>query len=221
MQSPGSIQDKDLREAVARGMIPGPRILTSLDPLTEKSGDPQRCTSWFAREKRQGADFIKLFASKSIREGGQITVTKEQAEAVCGEAWSMGLRTIVHAHSGESAKVAALAGCRSIEHGAYVTDEVFHLMALRGTYYVPNIGLVLQNHLENKSKYFGIGQLQGGRVAFTEKGLAITLDTFTKALKHKDLKIIYGTGPTAGGHGQNYCEFIVCVRDGGQDPCRR
>jgi hypothetical protein len=94
-------------------------------------------------------------------------------------------------------------------------------MALRGTYYVPNIGLVLQNYLENKSKYFRHRQLQRRRVAFTEKGLAITLDTFTSALKHKDLKIIYGTGPTAGGHGQNYCEFIVCVRDGGRDPCRR
>jgi imidazolonepropionase-like amidohydrolase len=51
-----------------------------------------------------------------------------------------------------------------------------------------------------------------------EKGVAITLDTFKKALKHKGLKIIYGTDATAGAHGQNYREFIVCVRDGGQDP---
>jgi hypothetical protein len=41
IQSPGAIQDKDLRDAVARGMIPGPRILTSLDPLTEKAATPR------------------------------------------------------------------------------------------------------------------------------------------------------------------------------------
>jgi len=51
-----------------------------------------------------------------------------------------------------------------------------------------------------------------------EKGVAITLETFKKALKHKDLKIIYGTDANAGAHGQNYREFIVRVRNGGQDP---
>jgi imidazolonepropionase-like amidohydrolase len=218
IQSPGSIQDKDLRDAVARGILPGPRILTSLDPLTEKSGDPAMMRELVRERKQQGADFIKLFASKSIREGGQITVTKEQAEAVCGEARSLGLRTIIHAHSAESAKVAALAGCTSIEHGAYVTDDVFDLMSRRGTYYDPNIGLVLQNYLENKSKYFGIGNYNEEGFAFMEKGQAIVLDTFKKALKRKDLKIIYGTDATAGAHGQNYREFIVRVRDGGQDP---
>jgi imidazolonepropionase-like amidohydrolase len=218
IQSPGSIQDKDLRDAVARGIIPGPRILTSLEPLTEESGDALKMRELVRDRHKQGADFIKLFASKSIREGGQITVTQAQAEAVCGEAKALGLRTIVHAHSAESAKVATLAGCTSIEHGAYVTDEVFDLMAGRGTYYDPNIGLVLQNYLENKPKYFGIGNYNEEGFAFMEKGLAITLETFKKALKHKDLRIIYGTDATAGAHGQNYREFIVRVRDGRQDP---
>jgi imidazolonepropionase-like amidohydrolase len=168
--------------------------------------------------KQQGADFIKLFASKSIREGGQITLTPQQVGAVCGEAKSLGLRTIVHAHSAESARVSTLAGCASIEHGAYVTDDVFDLMAQRGTYYDPNIGLVLQNYLENKPKYLGIGNYNDQGFAFMEKGVTITLETFKRALKHKDLKIIYGTDATAGAHGQNYREFIVRVRDGGQDP---
>jgi imidazolonepropionase-like amidohydrolase len=218
IQSPGAIQDKDLRDAIARGILPGPRILTSLQPLTEAGGDAARMRESVRERKQQGADFIKLFASKSIREGGQITVTQEQADAVCGEAKSLGLRTIVHAHSAESAKVATLAGCTSIEHGAYVTDDVFDLLARRGTYYDPNIGLVLQNYLENKPKYFGIGNYNQEGFAFMEKGVAITLETFKRSLKHKDLKIVYGTDANAGGHGQNYREFIVRVRDGGQDP---
>jgi imidazolonepropionase-like amidohydrolase len=218
IQSPGSPEDKDLREAIARGTIPGPRMLTSLEPLDEKSGSPEKLRELVRERKQQGADFIKLFASKSIREGGTQTMTDEQLAAACGEAKSLGLRTIVHAHSAESAKAAALAGCTSIEHGAYVTDDVFALMAQRGTYYDPNIGLVLQNYLENKEKYLGIGNYNEQGFAFMEKGIAIVLETFKKALTHKDLKIVYGTDAVAGAHGRNEEEFIVRVRDGGQDP---
>ena len=218
VQSPGAAVDKDLREAVARGVLPGPRVLTSLEALTENSGNPDQLRELVRTRKQQGADLIKIFASKSIREGGAQTMTDAQLQAACGEAKAQGLRTIVHAHSAESARAATLAECTAIEHGAYLTDEVFNLMAERGTYYDPNIGLVLQNYLENKSKYFGIGNYNAEGFAFMEKGVSIVLDTFKKALKHQNLKIVYGTDGTAGGHGQNYREFIVRVRDGGQDP---
>jgi len=218
IQSPGQMTDKDLRDAVARGIIPGPRILTSLQPLMENSGPPEKLRELVRQRKEQGADFIKIFASKSIREGGAQTMTDEQLQAACGEAKALGLRTMVHAHSAESAKASTLAGCTSVEHGAYVTDEVFSLMAERGTYYDPNIGLVLQNYLENKPKFLGSGNYTEEGFAFMEKGLAITLATFKKALTHKNLKIVYGTDAVAGAHGRNYEEFIVRVRDGGQDP---
>lgn len=218
IQSPGQMTDKDLRDAIARGVVPGPRILTSLQPLTENSGPPEKLRELVRQRKEQGADFIKIFASKSIREGGAQTMTDEQLQAACGEAKALGLRTMVHAHSAESAKASTLAGCTSVEHGAYVTDEVFSLMAERGTYYDPNIGLVLQNYLENKPKFLGSGNYTEEGFAFMEKGLAITLATFKKALTHKNLKIVYGTDAVAGAHGRNYEEFIVRVRDGGQDP---
>ncbi len=218
IQSPGSPEDKDLRDAIARGVLPGPRMLTSLEPLTEQSGPPEKLRELVRERKQQGADLIKLFASKSIREGGAQTMTDAQLQAACGEAKALGLRAIVHAHSAESAKASTLAGCTSIEHGAYVTDEVFDLMAKHGTYYDPNIGLVLQNYLENKEKFLGIGNYNEQGFAFMEKGKSIVLDTFKKALKHQDLKIIYGTDAVAGAHGRNAEEFIVRVRDGGQDP---
>jgi imidazolonepropionase-like amidohydrolase len=218
IQSPGMLADKDLRDAIARGIVPGPRILTSLQPLMENSGGPEKLRELVRERKQQGADLIKIFASKSIREGGAQTMSDAQLQAACGEAKSLGLRTLVHAHSADSAKAATLAGCTAIEHGAYVTDEVFDLMEKHGTYYDPNIGLVLQNYLENKPKYIGIGNYNDEGFAFMEKGIAITRDTFKKALKHKNLKIVYGTDATAGAHGHNYEEFIVRVRDGGQDP---
>jgi imidazolonepropionase-like amidohydrolase len=218
VQSPGATIDKDLREAIARGILPGPRLLTSLEPLTDASGDPARLRALVRERKVQGADFIKLFASKSIREGGGQTMTDAQLQAACGEAKSLGMRTLVHAHSASSVKAATLAGCTSIEHGAYVTDEVFDLMAQRGTYYDPNIGVVLQNYLANKPRYFGIGNYNEEGFAFMQKGVAIVRETFQRALAHKNLKIIYGTDATAGAHGHNYREFMVRVRDGGQDP---
>src|SRR5260370_25275543 len=91
-------------------------------------------------------------------------------------------------------------------------------MAQQGTYYDPNIGLVMQNYLENKEKFLGIGNYNEQGFAFMEKGKAIVLETFKRALKHKDLKIIYGTDAVAGAHGRNYEEFILPGRDGRPDP---
>lgn len=124
LQSPGSPEDKYLRDAIARGIIPGPRVLTSLQPIMDTSIPPDKLRQIVDERKAQGADFIKLFASKSIREGGEQTMSDEQIQAVCGEATKDGLRTIVHAHSAASAKASTLAGCTSVEHGAYVTDDV-------------------------------------------------------------------------------------------------
>jgi len=216
IQSPGSPEDKYLRDAIARGILRGPRILTSLEPITDETLSPERLREIVRERKQQGADFIKIFASKSIREGGAQTLSDAQLEAACGEAKAQGLRTIVHAHSAASAKAAVLAGCTSIEHGAYLTDEVFDLMVQNGTYYDPNIGLVLQNYLENKVKFLGIGNYNEEGFAFMQKGVEIVLDTFKKALKHPGLKIIYGTDAVAGAHGRNYEEYIVRVRDGRQ-----
>jgi imidazolonepropionase-like amidohydrolase len=143
-------------------------------------------------------------------------MTDEQLAAACGEAKALGKRAVVHAHAAAAARAATMAGCTAIEHGAYVSNEVFALMAQRGTYYDPNIGLVLQNYLQNKKAFYGAGNYNDEGFAFMEKGIKIVVDTFQKALKHKSLKIVYGTDATAGANGRNYEEFIVRVRDGKQ-----
>lgn len=216
VQSLGSMADKDLRDAIALGAVPGARILTSLRSVNERTGPPEKIREAVRAVVEQGADVIKIFASKSIREGGDQTMTDEQLAAACGEAKTLGKRSVVHAHAAAAARAATMAGCTTIEHGAYITDDVFALMAERGTYYDPNIGLVLQNYLQNKSAFYGAGNYNDEGFAFMEKGIRIVVDTFQKALKHKTLKIVYGTDATAGANGRNYEEFIVRVRDGGQ-----
>jgi imidazolonepropionase-like amidohydrolase len=228
VQSVGEAGDVELRSAIARGLLPGPRLLTSVRQLNERSGagrasppalaTPDQLRQAVRDAKSAGADVIKLFASASIRDGGKQTMTDEQLQAACGEARAEGLRTLVHAHSAESMKAATLAGCTQIEHGTFATDEVLNLMAQHGTYFDPNVGLVLQNYLENKSKFLGIGNYTEEGFSYMEKAVPIIADTFRRALRVPKLKIVYGTDAVAGAHGRNIEEAIVRVRNGGQPP---
>ena len=64
-----------------------------------------------------GADVIKIFASKSIREGGGQTLSDAQIAAACDEARAQGKRIWVHAHAASAVRAAALAGCTAVTHG--------------------------------------------------------------------------------------------------------
>ena len=220
VQSVGSPEDRELRDAVARGAVAGPRILTSLEPLSEESGTPEQIRALIRDRKAAGADVIKLFASKSIREGGAQTMTDAQLSAACGEAKSLGLRTLVHAHSAESMRAAAVAGCTQIEHGIFATAEVLKLMSERGTVFDPQCGLIFHNYLENKSKYLGIENYTEAGFAAMEKAVPLAVETLRKALATPGLKVVFGTDAVAGAHGRNAEDLICRVREVGQDPVR-
>jgi imidazolonepropionase-like amidohydrolase len=217
VQSVGAPSDKALREKIASGEIPGPRLLTSLGSMSERTGTPDQIREYIRKQKTAGADLIKIFASKSIREGGAKTMTDEQLQAACGEAKAQGLRTLVHAHSADAVLSSAKAGCTEIEHGAYVSDEGLKYMADHGIYFDPNIGLVLQNYIENKAKYMGIGNYNEEGFAFMEKAVPTNYVMFKRALK-SGVKMPMGTDAVAGAHGQNAREIVVRVQNGGQKP---
>src|SRR5204862_1022822 len=129
IQSPGQANDVELREGIARGVFPGPRILTSIRQINERSGTGDEIRQKVRQLKADGADVGKIFASASIRDGGKQTMTDEQLQAVCGESNTIGMRTMVHAHSPESIKASVNAGCQQIEHGVFATAEVLKGMA--------------------------------------------------------------------------------------------
>jgi imidazolonepropionase-like amidohydrolase len=218
VQSIGAPQDLDLRDAVARGIIPGPRILTSIRPADENTGTPEEIRAFVRTVAKEGADLIKLFASKSIREGGAQTMSDGQIQAACDEARKLGLRSWVHAHAASAMKAAALAGCTAVTHGSQGTDEVFALMAERGIYFEPNIGLVSQNYLAHKPQYFGIGTYTEEGFAFMERNIPIKLDMYQRAMEHQKLKLLMGTDATAGAHGRNTEEIIYRIEKAGQKP---
>jgi imidazolonepropionase-like amidohydrolase len=208
----------DLREAIARGALPGPRILTSIRQLNERSGTPEEIRQKVRQLKTDGADVIKIFASASIRDGGKQTMTDDQLKAVCGEANTLGMRTMVHAHSPESIKASVNAGCQQIEHGVFANDEVLKLMADKGIYFDPNVGVVLQNYLTNKAKFLGIGNYNEEGFAFMEKGLGLNREMIKKAVATPKLMMVLGTDAVAGAHGHNADEIVERVRQGNQKP---
>ena len=218
VQSVGAAADVPLREAAARGQLPSPRILTSIRQLNENSGTPDQLREAVRKLKADGADVVKIFASKSIRDGGGQTMTDEQLAAVCGEAKAQGLRTMVHAHAAGAIKAAVRAGCGQIEHGVFVDDEALKLMAERGVYFDPNIGLVLQNYLRNKSRFLGIGNYTEEGFAYMEKAVGLNNAMIKKALATPGLKLVNGTDAVAGAHGRNADELLARVREGGQKP---
>ena len=175
VQSVGSRSEGTLRDAIERGLLPGPRILASLGSIGGRDATPAELRARVAQFAERGADLIKVFASASIRVGGTPTLSQEQLDAICGEATARGLRTIVHAHGPVSAQRTARAGCTAVEHGALLDRETFELLAEHGLYYDPNIDLIFRNYFENEDKYLGIG-------SYTEEGFEQMRQAVPKAL---------------------------------------
>jgi len=218
VQSLGAAEDRDLREALARGIVPGPRLLTSLTPIDDETGPPEAIRAAVRKLAAGGADVVKVFASKSIRDGGEPTLSQEQLDAACGEARALGLRSAVHAHGVESVHRAVAAGCGSIEHGVLLDAASLRLMAEHGTYFDPNIDLVFRNYFENQAHFIGIGNYTAEGFAQMRKAVPRALGVFRQALATPGLKVVFGTDAVAGAHGRNFEELVYRVEQGGQDP---
>ncbi|MFN2576422.1 MAG: amidohydrolase family protein [Pyrinomonadaceae bacterium] len=220
IQSVGSPTDFPLRDAIAKGLLPGPRILTAAEPLAGRgpqTGSLDEVRAFIRRQKEAGADLIKIFASQSIRQGGGMTLSQEQLDAACDEAKKVGLRTLVHAYK-DAVRAATNAGCTEIEHGTLATDDDLKLMAAKGTYLDPQAGLVIENYLLNKEEYLGTPGYTAEGFAAMEKILPMNHDLIQRASKIPGLKIVFGTDAVAGAHGRNAEEFIDRVRDAGINP---
>src|SRR6266568_3177120 len=220
VQSVGSPRDVPLRDEIAKGALPGPRILTAVEPLEgrgEKTGTPDEIRAFVRKQKQAGADLIKIFASASIRKGGGMTLSQEQLNAACDEAKKQGLRTLVHAYKG-AVRAAALAGCTQVEHGTMAIDDDLKVLADHRTYFDPQAGLVIENYLANKERFLGTSGYTEEGFAAMERALSLDHDIVLHAVKIPGLKVVFGTDAVAGSHGRNAEEFIDRVRDAGVDP---
>jgi imidazolonepropionase-like amidohydrolase len=221
VQSVGSAADLPLRDAIARGLLPGPRLLTSLDPLIgqgDKTGTPEDVRAFVRKQKEAGADLIKIMASGGMRQGA-MTLSPEQLGAACDEARRQGLRTLVHAYR-DAVRAAVLAGCTQVEHGLGATDDDLRLMAEKGTWFDPQAGLLLENYLSNRDRYAGTPFFPATPEAFEpmREMLPMTRELMRRAAKTPGLKIVFGADAVAGAHGRNAEDLVYRVRDAGVDP---
>ncbi len=212
VQSVGAPIDAVVRDRINSGALPGPRILTSLRQINERSGDPGAIRELVRRTKQDGGDLIKIFATTGMGAGGNQSMSDEQIQAACGEANVLGMRTLVHAISAAGAKAAILAGCTAIEHGSYVDDATLDLMAQHGTFFDPNF-LVLHNYLDNRASF----DFPAASFTSLENAIAPTAAILRRA-RARNVKIVFGTDAVAGVHGRNAEEFIYRVRDAGDKP---
>ncbi len=219
VQSVGSPGDLSLRDAIAKGTLPGPRILTSAEPLLgrgEQSGTPDEIRAFVRKQKEAGADLIKIFAAASIRRP-QTTLSPEQLHAACDEAKKQGLRTLVHAYK-DAVRAAAVAGCTQVEHGVLATDDDLKFLVEKGVVLDPQAGLVMENYLQNKEKFLGTPGFPEEVFPVIRDMIPMYRDFMKRAAKVPGLKIVFGSDALAGSHGRNAEEFVERVRDAGVDP---
>jgi imidazolonepropionase-like amidohydrolase len=221
VQSVGNPADIPLRDAIAKGELAGPRILTAAQPLLgqgEASGTPDEIRAFVRKQKEAGADLIKIFAANSVRRP-EMTLSQAQLNAACDEAKKLGLRTLVHAYK-DAVRAAAIAGCTEVEHGVLATDDDLKFLVQKGTWLDPQAGLVMENYLLNKEHFVGTPGFSEETFSVIKEILPEYHEFFKRALKIDGLKIVFGSDALAGSHGRNAEEFVDRVRDGGMNPMR-
>jgi imidazolonepropionase-like amidohydrolase len=214
IQSVGWPTDVPLRDAIAKGLLPGPRILTAVEPIMgrgEQTGTPDEIRAFVRKQKEAGADLIKIYASGGMTRGA-MTMPQEQLNAACDEARKQGLRSLVHAFR-DAVHAATLAGCTEVEHGLGASDNDLRLMAERGTYIDPQAGLLLTTYLQYKDSYLAPPYYTEEDFTAMKELIPAHQEFIRRAARIPGLKIVYGTDAVAGAHSHNAEDFINRVRD--------
>lgn len=226
-----------LREAVAEGKVPGPRILCVGAILSPTGGHGQTygfrldvcqcvqsnvgvcdgvdaCRRAVRLQVAQGADAIKLVATggvlSNLRAGVDQQFTKDEIETIIETAHTLGRRVSAHAHGLAGINAALRAGVDSIEHGSFLDDESIGLFLESGAFHVPTIiaGVTV----------LALARSGGGVLtpAQAEKA-AVVGDRIKEALGRSyraGVRIAFGTDMGVGRHGENAKEFALMVEAG-------
>jgi imidazolonepropionase-like amidohydrolase len=219
--------DVDLRNAIDRGIVTGPRMQVATRGIQATGGFIMRGYSpeiplpnalqvvdspWAAREAvrdqvAHDADLIKLYAAYDFHftSDGKLvsppTFTAEEVNAIVDEAHKKGRKVSCHAFAGEGLRNCLNAGVESIEHGAELDDGDIKLMVQKGIYLVPTL-YHYQMDRENDMKKYG-----GHSVA------EVSEPSFRKAVA-AGVKIAFGSGVGPFPHGTQTKEFAYMVKFG-------
>jgi imidazolonepropionase-like amidohydrolase len=223
--------DVDVKKAIARDEVPGPRMQVATRALTPTGLYPLLGYSWelkvptgvqyadgvdgvrkAVREQvMYGADWIKYYSDRRVHfeaDGvlhSMVNFTDEEAKAIVDETHRLGKKVAAHAIGSDGIAAALRAGVDTIEHGDGLTDALMDEMAKKGVYWVPTI-TVDMNLAAGAS---------GEWKSFWQKTFDLQRENFAKAIK-KGVKIALGTD--AGGFEWKKInqakEFEYYVQDG-------
>lgn len=230
-----ALTDVALRDAIADGDVPGPRMVVAGGYLTVPGGGgavtglapdvplPPDMTVGYVRSVddaravadhllSHGADFLKLIATGAVlalgSTPGALELTPEQMKAACDRAAERGSYCIAHAHGAAGIKAAIRAGARSIEHASLADDGALALAKAAGVW--------LDMDVYNGTWFEDVGRKEGWPEEYLRKGRETT-DTqravFSKAVR-MGVKLSYGTDAGVYPHGLNARQFAYMVRGG-------
>jgi len=227
-----------LRDAIAAGVVPGPRVLAAGQAITPTGGHGDSthgyreglfpipgamegvadgvaaCREAVRAQVKRGADLIKITAT-----GGVLSATDagtgqqffgDELRAIVDTAALLGRKVAAHAHDTGGINAALRAGVHSIEHGSFIDDESVELFKRSGAYIVPTLmaGETVATIAEDDPDYF-IDPVRKKALAVGPEMLA----NFRKAVKG-GVNIAFGTDSGVSPHGDNAREFELMVEAG-------
>ena len=204
--------DVDVKRAIQRGVVPGPRMFVSTRAFSATGMYPLLGYSWelkvpegvqivdgpdeirkAVREQvKYGADWIKFYCDrKYYLENGKlrskVNFTEEEMKAMVDEAHRLDRKVAAHAIGKDGIMAALKAGADTIEHGDGFDEESIDLMIQKGVYWCPTIYV---------AAYVAEGRAAAGNPIWKEM-VKLEEKAFSLAVKKK-AKIAYGTD--AGGY---------------------
>jgi imidazolonepropionase-like amidohydrolase len=216
--------DLSVRDAVAAGMIAGPRILAAGEMICMTGGHgwmfgrqadgPDEVRKAVREQLRAGADVIKFMATGGICtegvEPGQAQLGPDELKAGVVEAHRAGRPAAAHAQGLAGVKNALSAGMDTIEHGTYLDDEAAGWMAERGVFLVPT--LAAGAHMLAGGQSAGLADFM---VDKSRRHRAARLESLARA-KAAGVRVAWGTdaGTPLNRHGRNAQELAEMVRAG-------
>jgi imidazolonepropionase-like amidohydrolase len=225
-----------LRNGVAKGIIPGPRIITSAGAISvhgghgDANGIPSDMVSLLrgpgvcsgaddcaraTRERvRDGADIIKITATGGVLSNtaaglGQ-QFTDAELAAIVQAAHAMGRKVTAHAHGADGINSFLKAGGDSIEHGTYANDESAALFKANGAYLVPTLlaGDFVMREASKPNSFLQPAQ----KAKALEAGPK--MQDMLRRMHAAGVKIAFGTDTGVSAHGDNAQEFALMVGAG-------
>jgi len=226
-----------LRDAVAAGELPGPRIIDAGRSISTTSGHMdttlsvsedlhnsigqenlcdgvESCRQAIRKQVRRGVDVIKIATTGGVnsRIGAGLgrQLFDDEVKALIDTAHLYGKKVAVHAHGDDGVNIALAAGADSIEHGTMMTDESIKLFKAAGAYYVPTLSTVngyFERLAANPNAY------PPDVLAKVQWRIGVTGKGLAKAYP-AGVKIAFGTDAGVSKHGRNADEFELMVKHG-------